>query len=90
MSNAPTRVTLHAAFPSSLADPRVAELVRACAQETAEIQGVPAPLVEIADGRVELSGAIPMPILLAIAAELRRSTGRWHLAKHGTALWRGE
>jgi hypothetical protein len=31
-----------------------------------------------------------MPILLAIAAEVRRSTGRWHLAKHGSPLWQGE
>ena len=84
------RVTLHAATPTSLADAPLADLIRACAQETAEIQGVAVPSVELFDDRLELSGAIPMPILLAIAAEVRRSTGRWHLAKHGSQLWHGE
>jgi hypothetical protein len=48
------------------------------------------PEVALFDDRIELSGVIPMPILLAIAAEVRRSTGRWHLAKHGSPLWQGE
>jgi hypothetical protein len=86
----PARVTLHAAFPRALADPTLAALVRACAEETAEIQGVSTPDVTLFDDRVELDGEIPTPVLLAIAAEVRRSTGRWHLAKHGSALWRGE
>jgi hypothetical protein len=84
------RVTLHAATPTALADVPLAALIRACAQETAEIQGVSVPEVALFDDRIELSGAIPMPILLAIAAEVRRSTGRWHLAKHGSPLWQGE
>jgi hypothetical protein len=84
------RVTLHAATPTSLADAPLAGLIRACAQETAEIQGVAVPTVELFDDRLELSGVIPIPILLAIAAEVRRSTGRWHLAKHGSQLWQGE
>ena len=83
------RVTLHAAFPRALADAALADLVRACAQETAEIQGVPVPTVRLFDDRLELDGAMPMPILLAIAAEVRRATGRWHLAKHGSQLWQG-
>jgi hypothetical protein len=86
----PARVTLHAAFPRALADPALAALVRACSEETAEIQGVSTPDVTLFDDRVELDGEIPTPVLLAIAAEVRRSTGRWHLAKHGSALWRGE
>jgi hypothetical protein len=86
----PARVTLHAAFPQALADPAVAALVRACAEETAEIQGVPTPDVTLFDDRIELDGEIPTPVLLAIAAEVRRATGRWHIAKHGSALWRGE
>ena len=84
------RVTLHAASSTALADTALADLVRACAQETAEIQGVPVPAVRMFDDRVELDGTMPMPILLAIAAEVRRSTGRWHRAKHGSQLWRGE
>lgn len=84
------RVTLHAATPTALADAALAALIRACAQETAEIQGVTVPQVELFDDRLELSGAMPMPILLAIAADVRRSTGRWHLAKHGSPLWQGE
>ena len=86
----PARVTLHAAFPQALADPALAALVRACAEETAEIQGVPPPDVTRFDDRIELDGEIPTPELLAIAAEVRRATGRWHIAKHGSALWRGE
>jgi predicted DsbA family dithiol-disulfide isomerase len=84
------RVTLHAATPTALADQALAALIRACAQETAEIQGVAVPTVALFDDRLELSGAMPMPILLAIAGEVRRSTGRWHLAKHGSQLWQGE
>jgi hypothetical protein len=84
------RVTLHAASPTALADPALAALIGACGEETAEIQGVAIPTVELFDDRLELSGAVPMPILLAIAAEVRRSTGRWHVAKHGAPLWRGE
>jgi hypothetical protein len=86
----PARVTLHAATPTALADSALAELIRAGAQETAEIHGIAVPEVRIFDDRLELSGAVPMPILLAIAAEVRRATGRWHLAKHGAALWQGE
>ena len=86
----PARVTLHAAFPRALADPALAALVRACAEETAEIQGVSTPDVTLFDDRVELDGEIPTPVLLAIAAEVRRATGRWHRQKHGIALWRGE
>lgn len=84
------RVTLHAASGNALADGALADLVRACAQETAEIQGVPVPHVRMFDDRVELEGAMSMPILLAIAAEVRRSTGRWHRAKHGSQLWQGD
>jgi len=84
------RVTLHAATPTALADAPLAALIRACAQEIAEIQGVSVPEVALFDDRIELSGVIPMPILLAIAAEVRRSTGRWHRAKHGSPLWQGE
>jgi hypothetical protein len=84
------RVTLHAATPTALADSTLAALVRACAQETAEIHGVAVPAVALFDDRLELSGEVPMPVLLAIAAEVRRSTGRWHLAKHGSQLWQGE
>jgi hypothetical protein len=85
----PARVTLHTAFPSALADPSLAALVRACVEETAEIHGVSVPTVALFDDRIELDGEMPMPVLLAIAAEVRRSTGRWHVAKYGTALWRG-
>lgn len=84
------RVTLHAAHPTSLADPALAELVRACAQETAEHHGVPAPEVALFADHIELSADLPMPILLAITAEVRRSTGRWHRVKFGTQLWQGE
>lgn len=84
------RITLHAAHPTSLADPALAAVIRASAQETAEHQGVPAPEVALFDDHIELSADIPQPILLAIAAELRRATGRWHRAKYGVALWQGE
>lgn len=84
------RLTLHAAFPTSLRDPLVAQLVRACVMETAEHQGVVAPLVELFDDRIELSAPLAPAVLLAITNEVRRATGRWHHAKFGVALWRGE
>ncbi len=83
-------VTLHAASPRSLADPLLAELVRACVEETAEHQGVAAPSVELFDDHIEVSAQVPMPILLAIAGEVRKATGRWHRNKYGVALWQGE
>ncbi len=83
-------LALHAAHPDSLADPALAALVRACAEETAEHQGVAAPTVRVFDDRIELEADLPQPVLLAIVAEVRRSTGRWHRAKHGIPLWHGE
>lgn len=84
------RITLHAAHPNSLADPALAGLIRACAQETAEHQGVPAPSVALFDDHIELDAEIPPQVLLAIATEVRRATGRWHRAKFGSPLWQGE
>lgn len=84
------RITLHAAHPTSLADPALAALIRACAEETAEHQGVPTPAVALFDDHIELSADIPQPILLAVANEVRRATGRWHRAKYGSPLWQGE
>lgn len=84
------RVTLHAAHPTSLSDPALAELVRACAQETAEHQGVQAPSVALFADHIELSAELPLPVLVAITAEVRRATGRWHRAKFGVPLWQGE
>ncbi len=86
----PALVTLHASSPRALADAAVAALVRACAEETAEVHGVETPEVRIFDDRVELAGAIPQHVLVAIAAELRRATGRWHAAKYGVPLWQGQ
>jgi hypothetical protein len=83
-------VTLHAAHPTSLADPALAALLRACAEETAEHHGITAPGVVGHDDHIELTADVPQAILLAIAAEVRRATGRWHRQKHGIALWRGE
>jgi len=86
----PHRLTLHAAFPTSLASPAIADLVRASVAETAERHGVEAPQVEVFEDSIELSAPLPPAVLLAIANEVRRATGRWHLAKHGAPLWRGE
>jgi hypothetical protein len=84
------RLTLHTAHPTSLADPTLASLIRACVQETAEHQGVAAPDVALFDDHIELRADLPQPVLLAIATEVRRATGRWHRAKYGSALWQGE
>ena len=83
-------VILHAAFPESLAAPGVAAVVRAPAEEIAEHEGVEPPSVEVHADRVELRGALPDPVLIAIAAQLRRATGRWHRAKYGAPLWQGD
>lgn len=84
------RIILHAAGPESLADQGVASLVRATAEEIAEHEGVATPIVEVHPDRVELSATLPDPVLVAIAAQLRRTTGRWHLAKYGVPLWQGD
>ena len=86
----PHRLTLHAAFPTSLTSPAIADLVRASVAETAERHGVEAPQVKVFDDSIELTAPLPPAVLLAIANEVRRATGRWHLAKHGAPLWRGE
>ena len=83
-------VTLHAAHPTSLDDPALAALVKACAEETAEHHGIAPPEVTMLAGRIELRAEVPTPLLLAIAAEVRRATGRWHAAKYGVQLWRGD
>lgn len=83
-------ITLHAAHPKSLADPALADLLRACAEETAEHHGIAPPAVTLFDDHIELRAEVPQTVLLAIAAEVRRSTGRWHRAKYGTPLWHGE
>jgi hypothetical protein len=85
-----SRLTLHAAHPRSLADPALAALIRACAEETAEHQGVLAPSVELFEDRIELSAELPAPILMAITTELRRATGRWYRSKYGSQLWQGD
>ncbi len=83
------RVTLHTAYPNSLADEGVAAIVHASALEAAERQGVASLHVVIHDDRVELIAPLPPAVMLALAAQLRRTTGRWHQAKFGVALWRG-
>ncbi len=85
-----SRLILHAAHPQSLADPALAALIEACAQEIAEHQGVPPPSVELFADRIELTAALPTPVLLAITTELRRTTGRWYRAKHAASLWQGD
>lgn len=86
----PNRIKLHAAYEQSLADPLVADLVVASAHEVAERQGVASPEVAVHPDHVELSAPLPQAVLLSIAAELRKVTGRWHRAKFGAPLWRGE
>ena len=85
-----SRIKLHAAYERSLADPLVADLVVASAHEVAERQGVASPEVSVHPDHVELSAALPQAVLLSVATELRKVTGRWHRAKFGTPLWRGE
>jgi hypothetical protein len=84
------RLTIHAAYPTSLASATVADVVRASALETAEHHGVAAPEVQMFADRIELAAPLSPTILLALATMIRRTTGRWHLAKYGTPLWQGE
>ncbi|RLS94991.1 MAG: hypothetical protein DWI12_05260 [Planctomycetota bacterium] len=84
------RMTLHTAYPTSLADEGVAAVVHASALEAAERHGVTSLNVVMHDDRVELIAPLPPAVLLALATHLRRTTGRWHQAKFGVALWRGE
>ncbi len=83
-------IILHAAYAESLADPAVAGVVRATAEEIAEHEGVAAPEVRVHPDRVELRSPLPDTVLVAITSQLRRTTGRWHLAKYGSPLWQGQ
>lgn len=86
----PNRITLHAAFSTSLASAAIADLVRASVAETAEHHGVQAPQVAVFDDCIELTAPLSPTVLLAIANEVRHATGRWHRAKYGSPLWRGQ
>jgi hypothetical protein len=85
-----SRVLLHAAYPRSLATEAIADLVRASACEVAERQGLAAPGTRVFEDHIELDAPLPTTVLVAIAAEVRRATGRWHRAKFGAPLWQGE
>lgn len=84
------RIVLHAVSPDALGDPALADLVRAVVLETAERQGVAPPEIEVHPDRIELAADRPVAILVALAAEVRRATGRWHRARHDAPLWKGE
>ncbi|MFM7260705.1 MAG: hypothetical protein ACKO3W_08885 [bacterium] len=86
----PTRIILRAAYPSSLESAALQDLIRASVAETAEHQGLSTPTTEIHPDRIEILVAAAGPIALALAAEVRRTTGLWHRRKYGAPLWLGE
>ncbi|MDI9402689.1 MAG: hypothetical protein QM516_02350 [Limnohabitans sp.] len=84
------RLTLYAANSASLTSTGVADVVRATMIETAELHGVPPPMVEIFPDRIELDGDLPDAVLLALTARVRAATDRWHLMKYNARLWQGD
>ncbi len=83
-------ITLRALQGRPLADERVRRTVEACARAIAERNGVELLALGVDPG----GGAITVEIgahrlaALGFAAELRRLTNAWHLAKFGPpALW---
>ncbi|MBL9141874.1 MAG: hypothetical protein JNK53_08410 [Phycisphaerae bacterium] len=88
MASPASRVMLHTRTPESLADPEVRRNVVAAAHALGERMGV--AVLEATAEPSALHLAIEGPTLVAtgFAAELRRTTERWHTARYGAALWR--
>lgn len=85
-----SRVTLRTADAQALADLEVRRNIVAAAHALGERIGV--PVLDIAVDPNALHATIEGPPLVAtgFAAELRRSTERWHMGRFGTPLWRSE
>lgn len=87
MANPASRVVIRACAPDSLADPEVRRNVIAAAHALGERMGV--ALLDVTAELDALHVTVEAPPIVAtgLAAELRRSTERWHTARYGAPLW---
>lgn len=81
------RVTLRAALGRPLEDTAVRDIVIANAHAIAERQGVEVISVEAEASSVAIEIRGSNIEAMGLAAELRRTTNRWHQGVHGVALW---
>ncbi|MEQ8850916.1 MAG: hypothetical protein RIB32_03945 [Phycisphaerales bacterium] len=80
-------VTLRAQFSRPLSDPRVRAMVVAAAEGIAERTGVRVIDLQCSDDAVTVTLGASDVASIGFAAELRRSTQRWHQSKYGIPLW---
>ena len=83
----PHAVRLAFAEEADLEDERLRETVLAAANGIAERTGVAFHRVAIDDRWLEIAIEGPPILAIGLAAELRRTTDRWHLDRRGVHLW---
>lgn len=87
MSSPASRVVIRGCSPESLADREVRRNVIAAAHALGERMGVALLDVRAEADSLHLTVEAPPIVATGLAAELRRSTERWHAARYGAPLW---
>lgn len=80
-------VRLTCASEADLEDPRLRDTIIAVANGIAERTGVDLVELEVTPHGLELAVRGASIVAVGLAAELRRTTDRWHLDRRGTHLW---
>ncbi len=76
--------------PTALERERTRATIRATAEALAERTGVEVPQLEFLDGIVRFRGPPNHLTLVALVAEVRAISQRWHMKHFAVLLWRGE
>ena len=87
MPDEPRAVRLVFGPDADLEDDRLRETIVAAAKAIAERTGVRLVDCRVSGGRLELAVEGSSMLAVGLAAELRRTTDRWHLDREGTHLW---
>ncbi|MCP4836385.1 MAG: hypothetical protein GY895_16650 [Phycisphaera sp.] len=80
-------VRLAFAVDADLEEPGLRETVISVAHAIAERTGVDLAGLEVDAEGIELSVRAAPIVAVGLAAELRRTTDRWHFDRRGTHLW---
>ena len=80
-------VRLTCSSEADLEDSRLRDTIVAVANGIAERTGVDLVELEVTAHGLELAVRGASIVALGLAAELRRTTDRWHLDRFGTHLW---
>ena len=80
-------VRLTCASEADLENSRLRETIVAAANAIAERTGVDLVELEVTPDALELAVRGASIVAVGLAAELRRTTDRWHLDRYGTHLW---